>query len=172
MADTKSMSKIISNFSKKFSQFNKSENREIVRQKNPDRILQEKITASENERKLKLQKDFSAYLNPVTQDIESDEESLLKAYELYRQIFEVTQKFSDGKTHLADIKITSPICTKSEYTQKNKFSFLRLWFLQKNTDADFVPVIICENAKFYLSFVKKEEFEFSGFEKEIMQALS
>ena len=81
MADIKSMSSIISNFSKKFSQFNKTENREIICKKSPDKILQEKITASENERKLKLQKDFSAYLNPVTQDIESDEEFLLKAFD-------------------------------------------------------------------------------------------
>ena len=82
------------------------------------------------------------------------------------------EKYSDGKTHLADIKISSPICSKSEYTQKNKFSFLRLWFLQKNADADFVPVIICEDIKFYLSFIKKDDYEFSVFEKEIMQALS
>ena len=172
MADIKSMSSIISNFSKKFSQFNKTENREIIRKKSPEKILQEKITASENERKLKLQKDFSAYLNPVTQDIESDEEFLLKAFELFRQISAVTEKYSDGKTHLVDIKISSPICSKSEYTQKNKFSFLRLWFLQKNADADFVPVIICEDIKFYLSFIKKDDYEFSVFEKEIMQALS
>lgn len=172
MKEKKSLSSAVSQFSKQISRFNQSGGEDFVRRKNSDELLQEKIDISENERMEKLKRNFLLYANPVTQDIEADEEALLSAFQLYKQILEINKTYAEHRTYLLNIKIASPLCAKSEYTQKNKFSFLRLWFLRQTEHDGFVPVMEHDESRFYLSFIPKDNYTLSTFEKEILQAIS
>ena len=136
--------------------------------------LQEQINLQEAERTTLLRARLQEYISPMTQDIEEDEENLLKAYKLYCQANELNQTAGDRTTHLKSLTLSSPLCQKSEYTTDsplNRFAYLRLWFLATNPDAFFVPEIIAAPAGggFLLDFIDVDLWKPTLLEKEIMQ---
>ena len=177
MADNKTILQTLQDFSKKFEDFSQ---RGGVRISQPDeetknlKNLQEQINQQEEERITQLTLQFQEFVMPKTQDIEEDEENLTKAYELFCQINELTEKSGDNKTRLKSLALTSPLCHKAEYTGEgsSRFAFLRLWFLATNPEAKFAPEISADpNGSYSLDFIEVELWHPTSLEKEIMQIL-
>lgn len=142
-----------------------------------DKILQEEINRREQERSEKLRHKFEGFLEPRTPDIEEDEENLLKAYELFCKVNEISetinQDASKTKARLRTMEIASPLCRRDDYTLGEDMTFLRLWFLQKEPETAFVPEFIrAENGQFYLDFTARELWTPGTLEKEIQQSLA
>ena len=141
-----------------------------------DKMLQEEINRREEERTQMLRKRYLDFLEPRTPDIEEDEENLLKAYELFCKVNEISetinQDSSKAKARLHSMEIASPLCRRDDYTLGDAMTFLRLWFLNKEPEAAFVPEFIrAENGQFYLSFTARELWNLTSLEKEILQSL-
>ena len=138
--------------------------------------LQEHINQQEEEKKAELRAQFLEFAEPRTQDIEKDEEDLIKAYELFCQLKSLNEQAGDRQTHLKSMALTSPLCHKGEYTGagtsgNNRFAFLRLWFLTIKPDAQFVPEITeAVSGGFVLDFTDIELWQPTSFEKEIIWA--
>ena len=174
MADRKSMLQTLNDFSKKMHAM--AQGAEVSFQKEASSMenLQTQINQQEEEHIKSLQSRFSEYLNPVTQDIEKDEDDLIKAYKLFCQLVELNQTAGDKTTHLKSFQLTSPLCRKAEYTSavpSESFSLLRLWFVVNNPEAVFVPEMVqLENAPgtFALDFIDIDMWQQTSFEKVII----
>ena len=141
-----------------------------------DKLLQEEINRREEERTQMLRKKYLEFLEPRTPDIEEDEENLLKAYELFCKINEITdtinQDPSKAKARLRSMEIASPLCRRDDYTLGDAMVFLRLWFLNREPETAFVPEFVrAENGAFYLDFTARELWTPGTLEKEILQSL-
>lgn len=141
-----------------------------------DKLLQEEINRRELERSEMLRHKFEGFLEPRTPDIEEDEENLLKAYELFCKVCEISetinQDASKAKVRLRSMEIASPLCRRDDYTLGEDMTFLRLWFLQQKPEAESVPEFIRdENGQFYLDFTPRELWTPGTLEKEILQSL-
>ena len=174
MSEKKSLAASIAAFSDKFTRLNDEDKELAKNQASRDQLLQDEINKREEEREIKLRNQYQDYLEPRTQDIEKDEASLLKAYELFCKIKELCdaaqKEGSDAK--LRSKELVSPLCSMDEYTLGDEFAFLRLWFLQKLPEADVIPEFVrAENGRFYLEFTARELWTPSSLEKEILRAL-
>ena len=141
-----------------------------------DKLLQEEINRREQERTEMLRKKYQDFLEPRTPDIEEDEENLLKAYELFCKVNEISETINQdatkAKARLRSMEIASPLCRRDDYTLGDSMTFLRLWFLQKEPEAAFVPEFVrAENGQFYLDFTARELWTPGTLEKEILQSL-
>lgn len=170
------ISQALADFTNKFARFKAGEDgleQDAVKVVSPLKSIQNQINERESERAALLRRQFLEYISPLTADIEEDEEALLKAYKLYCQLVELNNTAGDAGTHLRDISITSPLCRKSDYTKTDgSFSFLRLWFAATNQDALFIPQMERDsNGSWYLSFIEKELWKPTLFEREIMQVV-
>lgn len=177
MSEKKTLVESLQKFSQKFSKLTSDEQENAELPQSESKILQEEINRAEKTRIETLQKTFNEFVNPVTQEIEKDEESVVLAYKLFVQVKALNES-SENVAALARIKsvvITASICSKTEYTGEGKqlFSFLKLWFLKENPDCIFVPEICrAPDGSFYLDFIERELWSPSVFEKEILQAVS
>lgn len=180
LKEKKSISQSLAEFSKrlneaKVSAASKTETEDglIKKVKSPLSSLQDQINEREEERTEFLQKQFLEFTSPLTQDIEKDEEELLKAYNLFCQIHQVNQTTGDSKTHLKDLSITAPLCKKSEYSANpNRFSLLKLWFITQTQNLLFVPSLEQTPEGAFLLFTEKDLWKPSLFEKEVLQAVN
>lgn len=181
-ANPKSVSKALADFSKKFQRFSKSsEPQNEFKVESPLKSLQDQINEREDERASMLRRQMQEYIAPLTSDIEEDEENLTQAYKLFCLLLDAHNAEGDNKTHLKDFSLTSPLCKKVEYTSvPGQFPFLRLWFLIMNPDAMYVPEITAGVGNgagsgaapdFVLSFIEKDLWQPTLFEKEVMQAI-
>ena len=174
MSEPSDIKNLLVDFSQKLSALAEGADVRVNTQPSSTDKLQEQINLQEAERTTLLRARLSEYIAPLTQDIEEDEENLLKAYKLYCQANELNQTAGDRTTHLKNLTLTSPLCQKTEYTSdspNNRFSYLRLWFLATNPDAFFVPEIISSptGAGFLLDFIDVDMWKPTLLEKEIMQ---
>ena len=174
MSEPEKIKNLLSEFSQKLSAFTEGADVRVNAAPSATDKLQEQINIQEAERTTLLRARLAEYIAPLTQDIEEDEENLLKAYKLYCQANELNQTAGDRTTHLRNLTLTSPLCQKAEYTSdspNNRFAYLRLWFLATNPDAFFVPEIIPSpaGAGFLLDFIDVDLWKPTLLEKEIMQ---
>ena len=176
MAENKTILQTLQAFSQKLDDFSQRGGTRIESQDDEHanlKNLQNQINQQEEEKMAQLRSQFQEFTMPVTQDIEKDEEDLLKAYNLFCQLKELNETAGDRQTHLKSLALSSPICHKSEYTSEgnNRFAYLRLWFLTTTPDTAYVPEITPnENGSFSLDFTELELWQPTTLEKEIMQA--
>ena len=174
MAEKRNLAQTVAAFSKKFAKLS-DEDKEL--QEVPvskEKLLQEQIKLRETEREEELRRRFNDFMEPRTQDIEEDEENLLQAYKLFCNLNEVCQNAENENStaRLHSIKITSPLCKRTDYTLGENMAFLRLWFLQTNPDAAFVPEFTRDDlGNFYLEFTDKEVWIPGSLEKEVLRIL-
>ncbi len=174
MAEKRNLAQSVAAFSNTFSKLT-DEDKEL--QEPPlskDKILQDEIIRRESEREEEIRRRFSDFIAPLTQDIEEDENNLLQAYELYRKLKEACENAADKKStaRLRSFEITSPLCKRDDYTLGENMAYLRLWFLQKNPEAEVVPEFTrAENGQFYLEFTDRELWAPNSIEKEVLRIL-
>ena len=170
---SKSISDVLVEFTKKISRVssNSPQQLEEVKIDSPLKSLQDQINERENEKADLLRRQFMEYVTPMTSDIEEDEDNLMRAYKLFCTVTEACENVGDKTTRLKDFSITSPLCKKNEYTTRDgRFSFLLLWFISTNPDSEYIPQMTAVPAGgFVLTFIEKEMWEPSFFEKEILQ---
>ena len=174
MAEKRNLAQSVAAFSKKFAKLNDEDKKLQEPPVSKEKLLQEEINRRESEREEELRKRFCDYMEPRTQDIEEDEENLLKAYELFCKVKEINEAAAkeNSTARLHSLEITSPLCKRDDYTLGDNMAFLRLWFLQKNPDATVVPEFIRdEHGQFYLDFIDKELWAPSSLEKEVLRIL-
>ena len=178
MAEKKNILQTIQDFTQKLDEFSQRNGVRIPQENSEAQKLtrlQQHINQQDEEKMAELRSQFQEFAMPVTQDIEKDEEDLLKAYDLFCQLNELNETAGDRQTHLKSLSLSSPICHKSEYTAQgnNRFAFLRLWFLSTRPDAQFVPELTADpNGSYALDFTELELWQPTTLEKEIMQAFS
>ena len=164
----------IAAFSKKFDKLSDADKEQLEIPESKEKKLQDEINRQEEEREAELRRRFSDFIEPRTQDIEKDEEDLLKAYELYCALNELCEAAAkEGSTaRPRSLELTSPLCRRDDYTLGDEMAFLRLWFLQKNPETDVVPEFIRnENGQFFLDFTERELWTPEGLEKELLRIL-
>ncbi len=174
MPEKKKLFQSIDEFSKKFSKLNEEDKDRFEIPLSKDKILQDEITRQEEEREADLRRRFSDFLEPRTQDIEEDEENLLQAYELFCKLNEVCKlaEKENCTARLRSLEISSPLCKRDDYTLGENLAFLRLWFLQKNPDAEVVPFFLRDDdGYFYLDFADKKFWKPNSLEKELLRIL-
>ena len=173
----KSVSQVIAAFSKKFTRAsaNSPEDLDKVNPLSSSQKMQQTIEEYEEERILAIKKQFDYFKTPFTQEVEQDEENLVKAYELYCKLVEVNKELGDSSTRLRDFSLASPLCKKSDYQGGDLFLYLRLWFITVKPDALFVPEIslitTAAGPSYALTFIEKDEWKPSIKEKEILQII-
>ena len=178
MAEKKSILQTLQDFTQKLEEFSQHNGVRIPQEDSESQKLtrlQNHINQQEEEKRALLRTQFQEFILPKTQDIEKDEEDLMKAYDLFCQIKDLNEKSGDRQTHLKSFALISPLCHKSEYTAEGnaRFALLRLWFLTTKPDAQFVPEISEDsNGSVALEFTDLDLWQPTSFEKEIMQAFS
>ncbi len=176
MVEKKSILQTIQDFTQKLEEFSQHNGVRIPQENSETQKLtrlQQHINQQDEEKRALLRSQFQEFAMPVTQDIEKDEEDLLKAYELFCQLKSLNEQSGDRQTHLKSLALSSPLCHKSEYAAEGstRFALLRLWFLTTKPDAQFVPEITEDsNGSVALEFTDLDLWQPSSFEKEIMQA--
>ena len=115
MADRKSIIQTLSDFSKKIQAMSQVAEVTFQKETSAMKSLQTYINQQEEERQKYLQSRLTEYMTPITQDIEADEENLMKAYNLFLKLHEINKTDGDSTTHLKSYLLTSPICRKTEY---------------------------------------------------------
>ena len=174
MTEKINLAKSVAAFSKKFTKLNDEDKAQKEAPVTKDKILQDQINLRESEREEELRRRFSDFTEPRTQDIEEDEENLIKAYEFYCKLTEFceNEKSDNKNTKLRSMELSSPLCKKADYTLGDEIAFLRLWFLQKVPETDVLPEFTrAENGVFYLTFTEREIWAPTPLEKEILRAL-
>ena len=173
MADKRSMIQTLNEFSQKIQALSQGAEVSIYEKTSDSSRLQAQINQHEEDRQKYLKSRLAEYFNPLTQDVEQDEENLMKAYQLFLKIQEINKTDGDSATHLKSYLLTSPLCRKAEYTAEHSenFSLLRFWFAVNNPETAFVPEIVeMENTPgtFALDFIDIDMWQQTSFEKEII----
>lgn len=172
MAEKKSFANTILNFSKQFSKMSEEQKEELsaagITRESKDKLLQDEINRHDEAHVEQLRKQYEAFLQPATKDVEEDEEALLECYKLFCQLNEVSAEYKNAR--LRSFDLTCPLCKKDDYTLGDRFAFLRLWFLNTVADSEYVPEFVrAENGQFYLSFTARELWSPNSLEKEILR---
>lgn len=173
--ETKLIKTSLKDFTAKFSRAKKEGSLDEVKVESELKPVQDSVEEYEARRVDAIKKQFDDFMNPVTQEIEQDEENLIKAYELYCKLVETCQVAGGNGTSLRDFSLTSPLCKRGEYTSSDRFLYLRLWFLQVTPDAKFVPEIIAVPGGavpvYVLNFIDRDMWQPGLAEKEILQVV-
>ena len=174
MSERNNPIKVLNAFSKKFA---KMSDEALDAQPSPfskDKKLQDEINDRESDRRIFLCRRFEDFVKPLTQDIEEDEDNLIKAYDFFCKLTEFCEheKSENQNTKLRSMELSSPLCRKADYTLGDDMAFLRLCFLQQHPDASVVPEFSrADNGQFYLNFTARELWTPTPLEKEILRAL-
>lgn len=174
MSERNNPIKVLNAFSKKFAKMSDDDLDAQPAPASKDKKLQDEINNREEERETYLRRRFKDFTDPRTQDIEEDEDNLIKAYEFFCKLTEFceNEKSENQNTKLRSMELSSPLCRKADYTLGDDIAFLRLWFLQKYPDTSLVPEFTrADNGQFYLNFTARELWSPTSLEKEILRTL-
>lgn len=139
----------------------------------PVERIKEKISLDEQERIKSIRVRYCHFQLPLSKEIEEDEISLLKAWELFSKITALNKSDSSKDTYIEKFTIASPITKKSRYTDGLSFKYLQAWFIQNHREkADvFVPELTGSGEPL-LTFTPAENFKPDPFLKEILSIIS
>ena len=110
MSERNNPIKVLNAFSRKFA---KMSNDDLDAQPAPvskDKKLQDEINSREEERETYLRRRFEEFTEPRTQDIEEDEDNLIKAYEFFCKLTEFCE---NEKSENQDTKLRSMTLIKA-----------------------------------------------------------
>lgn len=174
-----SVADAFSNFSKKFTKFKSQPEPEIRKLSRQDQILQEQINRQEERYEFAVIGSYNLYKSPLValgknssrgKSIDDDEQSLLKAYKLFKAIQDANNTNGDKTTFIKKVEIESPIAKKDTYSRGGQFIFLQCWLKFEQGVSDFVPVLEEDkNGYFHLRFQPESQVKLSAKDKELME---
>ena len=174
MSESKNPIKVLNAFSKKIARLSDEDLENPPAPLSKDKKLQDQIKARQLDRQTYLVRKYKDFQEPLTNDIEEDEENLIKAYDFFCKLTELCEKekAENPETQLHSLELSNPLCLRDDYTLGDSMAFLRLWFLDKYKDAGIIPEFKrAENGSFYLIFTERELWTPSSLEKEILRSL-
>lgn len=166
----KGITEAISNFSKKLSRFEEAGHKEIRKAVSAEKKLQQQINLSDEEKIEKIRQDFEKYINPLSREIEEDEETLLSAL----KIFKAAKKAEAGeKASIHQLDFKSPLCRKGDYLYENGLIYLSFWLENFYGEKEWTPYIY-KNAsgQFFLEFIPLENRAFDYEKKALWKLLA
>lgn len=167
-------------FAQKLKRFDASTTATPPTFKSPSKVYQAKIRENEDAYKKSIIGAYKKFLSPYetfgknsgqAAEIDSDRESLLAAYNLYKSVQELNAKSGNNSTFIKSVVIETPLTGKDRYTIGGEFIYLQCWLKFENRINDFVPEIVPVNDTWILRFVPEERFRFSGKEKETAETI-
>ncbi len=168
----------ISSFSQKFARFSGQAAQERNLPPTENTILQGQINDREERMKSAVLGTYKIYKSPfeaLGKDsnralaIDSDEQLLLKAYNLYEAVANVNSEKSDDTTCLRHIEISTPLSEKYSYTSGGQFVYLLCWLMFEQNKKEFIPEFVeFESGKFALKFFPGEKYEFDQKMREVI----
>lgn len=176
--EKKSPLKIIDEFNEKINRIKKSENYSISNStensKNKNQILKNKIQEISEKQNNEILKIYKSYVNPVSKEIENDEEEILELYEKYKILKnEKSEINNENQISKNYIFFESNISKKENYTLKNDFIILCAWFKYEKQILDYAPILIKNKNGFYrLTFIPENTKSYTIQEKQILKVVS
>jgi len=167
----------LSSFSQKFGRFKKSEGERVVEVRD-DEKLQRQIRERMERFEASCTATYKVFKSPFealgeqsdrAASIDRDEQALLKAYNLYKGVMDVqnTDEDETGATYISRIEISSPLKEKASYTSGGQFIYLLCWLYFEQNCQEYMPFFTEKENVYSLNFVKAENYEFEGHDKEI-----
>lgn len=172
----KNITQVISSFSKKLSRFEEAEDKAFVKPVSKDADLQKKINLSEEEKLERIKAQYEKYINPVSKEIEEDQESLLSALRIFKaaRLAEETEASSknDRQTSIHQIDFKSPICQKQEYVYGKNLLYLTYWLQTVHGEKEWIPSIYkFISGERFLEFIPAESKHYDYEEIAILNVL-
>ena len=174
-----SVSDAFSKFSKKFAKFKSQPEPERSKLTRQDELLQEQINRQEERYEFAVIGSYNIYKSPLValgknssrgKSIDEDEQSLLKAYKLFKTVQDANTANGDKTTFITKTEIESPIAKKDSYTRGGQFIFLQCWLRFEQGCNDFVPVLEEDkNGHFHLRFHPESQVKLSAKDKELIE---
>ncbi|EID86036.1 hypothetical protein MSI_04680 [Treponema sp. JC4] len=172
----KNITEALSNFSKKLSRFEEAQDKEFVKPQSKDAALQKKINLTEEEKIEKIKAQYGKYLNPVSREIEEDEEAVLSALRIFKaaknaEQTEVSQK-KEKQTSIHQLDFKSPLCQKQEYLYGKNLLYLTYWLQTVHGEKEWIPSIYkFTSGERFLEFIPAETKHYDYEETSILNIL-
>lgn len=173
------VSEAVTNFSKKFAKFRAQAEPERTKTTSRDELLQEQINRQEERYELAVVGSYTVYKSPLValgknssrgKAIDEDEQSLLKAYKLFKAVNDANETVGDKTTFVHRVEIESPIARKDSYTRGGQFVFLQCWLRFEQGVEGFVPTLEEDReGRFHLRFRPDGQTRMSAKDKELFE---
>lgn len=176
-----SIGEVFSNFSQKLKKFTGSGQSERNVQPGENALLQQRIRERGERLKSSVVSTYKIYKAPFealgensdrAAGIDRDEQSLLKAANLYKAVMDIKTE-GEGEegevsaTFISRVEIASPLTQKASLTSGGQFIYLLCWLYFEQNFREYIPMFAEKDGVFSLVFVKAENFEFEGNDREI-----
>ena len=174
----KNITDVISSFSKKLSRFEEAEEKTFVKTERKDAALQKKINLSEEEKLERIKAQYGKYINPVSKEIEEDEEAVLSALRIFKAAKNAESAESGGKkgsdmpVSIHQIDFKSPLCQKDEYVYGKNLIYLTYWLQTVHGEKEWIPSIYkFISGERFLEFIPAETKHYDYEETAILNVL-
>ncbi len=168
----------VSAFSKKLSRFTAANpNGEPSTPMRPDEIRQKKVDISEEAFRLSVAENYRKYRFPYktlgenseTADaLNTDEQRLLAAYNLFKAILAANEAFSKYETFIRDNVIATPLVDMEQYTTGDEFIYLQSWLYFEQKAKDYIPYLsIKPDGSYILKFIPTADYRWNYRAKEV-----
>lgn len=197
MAESKNIQEAISKFSKKLRRFTQSGRTDPDFGSSQSRLLQEQIEKKAVRMRAGVVQTYRLYKAPFealgknssrAASIDSDEQSLLRAYNLYKQAMDLNAAGAPSvkgagpsdeplgvegmnSTFISKIEITSPLAQKASYTAGGQFVYLLSWLFFEQNCCEYIPFFLEKDSAFSLCFESARTYELKGSDKEIHEII-
>lgn len=172
------LAEAIADFSRKLRRFSEAERAERVHVPSKDEEIQSVIRETDVRMKSGVVSTYRLYKAPFealgenserAKSIDRDEQSLLKAYNLYSACRDSDSEMRENlpETFIRGVDIASPLTEKAGYTQGGQFVYLAAWLFFEQGCRKYMPLMKEQNGRFSLCFAEPEDFAFSGNDKTI-----
>ena len=172
----KKITDALADFSKKLSRFEQAEEKEFIKPVSKDAPLQKKINLTEEEKIERIKAEYEKYINPVSKEIEEDEEAVLSALRIFKaarvaEQTEVSQK-KEKQTSIHQLDFKSPLCQKQEYVYGKNLIYLTYWLQTVHGEKEWIPSIYkFISGERFLEFIPAETKTYDYEENAILNVL-
>ena len=179
---SQNIAEVFSNFSQKFSRFNKSSQTDRTLPPSKDSYYEEKLRERGERLRTSVVSTYKIFRAPFealgeqsdrAASLDKDEQNLLKAYNLYKSCMDIDKENQDeiGATHIKSVELYSPLADKASYTTGGQFIYLLCWLFFEQNCQEFIPFFIESENHHSLAFAKADSFEFDSHEREIFEII-
>lgn len=178
------ISEAFSKFSDRLKRFNDadSDSRRILKKQSDSEFFGENLKERSERLKNNVVSAYKIYKSPFealgtdsvrAANIDSDENLLFKAYNLYKSAMDLNFLNQDeiGATYIKDVEIFSPLAQKPVYTSGGQFVYLFAWLYFEKNCREYFPFFEETGNSTKLKFSRDEKKSLSIHDKEIFRII-
>lgn len=178
------ISEAFSKFSDKLKRFNDadSDSRRIVKKKSDSDFAGENLKKRSERLRNNVVSTYKIYKSPFevlgtdsvrAANIDSDENLLFKAYNLYKSALDLNLVNQDeiGATYIKDVELFSPLAQKPVYTSGGQFVYLFAWLYFEKKCREYFPFFDGEGNSSRLRFSRDKKKSLDIHESEIFRII-